>query len=147
MAVFNNLGDTIEGEAVDFDGRAIRPQGAKRHPITNELMKLFVTDKNSRAVVRKAGEEPADEDLKNKTTHFHRNVDDTLSADALSVYTDLRAKVKPETIHGDGASGQHGTNFASVRDHTIATVKMPLSNLMKKLGFSNNSLIVKEDAN
>lgn len=29
MAVYNNVGDTIEGEAVDFDGRSIRAQGAK----------------------------------------------------------------------------------------------------------------------
>ena len=54
MAVYNNVGDTIEGEAIDFDGRAIRPQGAKKHPLTKQLMKLFTTDKNSHAVVRKA---------------------------------------------------------------------------------------------
>ena len=138
MAVYNNLGDTIEGEAVDFDGRAIRPQGAKKHPFTKKLMKLFTTDKNSHAIVRMAGIEPDNEEIKNATAHYHRCVDDKLTADALSVYTDLRAKVRIETIHGEGASSQHGTNFASVRDNTIATVKMPLHNLLKKLGLSNN---------
>lgn len=29
MAVYNNVGDTIEGEAVDFDGRSIRAQAQK----------------------------------------------------------------------------------------------------------------------
>lgn len=140
MAVYNNLGDTIEGEAVDFDGRAIRPQGAKKHPLTKKLMKIFSTDKNSHAVVRAEGKEPEDEEIKKATAHFHRSVDDKLTADALSVYTDLRAKFRIETIHGKRASSQHGTNFASVKDNTIATVKMPLQNLLKKLGFSNNTI-------
>lgn len=140
MAVYNNIGDTIEGEAVDFDGRKIRLQGAKKHPLTKNLMKLFVTDKNSHAIVRTAGKEPDNEDVKKVTAGFHRSVNDKLTADALSVYTDFRAKVRIETIHGEGASSQHGTNFASVRDNTIATVKMPLQNLLKKLGFSNNTI-------
>ena len=140
MAVYNNIGDTIEGEAVDFDGRVIRLQGAKKHPLTKKLMKLYTTDRNSSAVVRKAGIGPEDIELKQATAHFHRSVDDKLTADALSVYTDFKAKVKTETLHGEAASAQHGTNYASVRDHTIATVKMPLQNLMKKLGFSNNTL-------
>ena len=146
MAVYNNIGDTIEGEAVDFDGRLIRSQGAKKHPLTKKTMKLFTTDRNSHAVVRKAGVEPADEEVRAATAHFHRDVDDKVTADALSVYTDLKAKVRPETIHGEGASGQHGTNFATVNNHTIATVKMPLPNLMKKLGMSNNALTTVNDA-
>lgn len=140
MAVYNNLGDTIEGEAVDFDGRVIRPQGAKKHPLTKKLMKLFTTDKNSHAVVRKSGIKPADENLKIATENFHRNVGDKLTGDALSVYTDIRAKVRIETIHGEGASSQHGTNFSSVRGNTVATIKMPLQNLLKKLGLSNNTI-------
>jgi len=146
MAVYNNVGDTIEGEAVDFDGRSIRAQGAKKHPLTNKTMKLFTTDRNSHAVVRKAGIEPEDEDVKKATAHFHRAVGDKVTADAMSVYTDLKAKVRPETIHGEGASSQHGTNFVSVTDHTIATVKMPLPNLMKKLGMSNNTFTTGNDA-
>ena len=147
MAVYNNVGDTIEGEAIDFDGRVIRPQGVKKHPLTKQLMKLFTTDKNSHAVIRKAGKEPTDETIREATSHFHRAVDDKLTADALSVYTDLRASVKPETLHGGAsASGQHGINFASVRDHSISTVKMPLQNLMKKLGMSSNTIKEKKNA-
>lgn len=146
MAVYNDLGDTIEGEAVDFDGRAIHPQGVKKHPLTKKTMKLFTTDRNSHAIVRKAGIEPEDEEIKKATAHFHRAVDDKVTADALSVYTNLKAKVRQETIHGKGASGQHGINFAGVNDHTIATVKMPLQNLIKKLGMSNNTLTIESDA-
>lgn len=146
MAVYNNVGDTIEGEAVDFDGRSIRDQGVKKHPLTKKTMRLFTTDRNSHAVVRKAGIVPKDEEVKKATAHFHRAVGDKVTADALSVYTDIKAKVRPETIHGEGASSQHGTNFASVNDHTITTVKMPLFNLLKKLGMSNNALITSSDA-
>lgn len=141
MAVFNNLEDTIEGEAVDCDGKVIRLQGAKKHPLTKKTMILYTTDRTSHAVVRKAGKEPEDDDIKEITSHFHRSVNDKVTGDALSVYTDLKANLKIETIHGkEGASHRHGTQFASIREHTIATVKMPLQNLMKKLGFSNNTL-------
>ena len=146
MAVYNSIGDTIEGEAVDFDGRAIYPQGAKKHPLTKKTMKLYTTDKNSHAIVRKEGVEPTDETLKEATNHYHRKVGDRLTADALSVYTDLRAKYHQETIHGEGASSQHGTNFASVKGYTIASVKMPLYNLLKKLGMSNNTLTIENNA-
>ena len=146
MAVYNDVGGTIEGEAVDFDGRVILSQGAKKHPLTKKLMKLFTADRNSHAIVRKAGVEPVDEEVKAATAHFHRNVEDKVTADSLSVYTDLKAKVRIETIHGEGASGQHGTNFAGVNAHTIATVKMPLQNLIKKLGMSNNALKTDNDA-
>jgi len=146
MAVYNNVGDTIEGEAVDFDGRSIRPQGAKKHPLTKKTMKLYTTDRNSHAVVTEAGKEPEDEEVKKVTAHFHRAMGDKVTADALSVYTDIKAKVRPKTIHGEGASGRHGTNFVSVNDHTIASVKIPLQNLMKKLGMSNNALTISDDA-
>lgn len=146
MAVYNALGETIEGEAVDFDGRVILPQGAKKHPLTKKTMKLYTTDRNSHAVVRKAGIVPKDEKVKNATSLFHRNVGDKVTADALSVYTDLRAKVNIVVLHGEGASGQHGTKFAGVNDHSIASVKMPLHNLLKKLGMSNNTITIEKNA-
>ena len=146
MAVYNNLGETIEGKAVDFDGRVILFQGAKKHPLTKETMKLYTTDRNSHAVVRKAGIEPKDAKVKEVTSLFHRNVEDKVTADSLSVYTDLRAKVRIEVLHGEGASGQHGTNFARVNDHTIASVKMPLQNLLKKISISNNTLTIEKNA-
>ena len=147
MAVYKNIGETIEGEAVDFDGRVIYPQGAKKHPLTKQTMKLFTTDRNSHAIVRKEGLVPEDETVKDATSHFHRSVDDKVTADALSVYMDLKAKVRQETIHGDGASGQHGTNFVGVNDHTIATIKMPLQNMLRQLGMSNNLLNIENNAN
>lgn len=148
MAVYNNIGDTIEGLAVDCDGKAIYPQGVKKHPVTKKMMKLYTTDRTSHAVVRTAGEEPEDENLKELTRDFHRNVDDKVTGDALSVYTDLRSSTKIDVLHGkESASHRHGTQIASFRSHTIATVKMPLQNLMKKLGYSNKTLNDKKDAN
>lgn len=141
MAVYNNIGDTIEGQAVDCDGKAIYPQGIKKHPITKKTMKFYTTDRTSHAVVRTAGEEPKDERLKKWTQHYHRDVNDKVTGDALSVYTDLKSSTKIEVLHGkESASHRHGTQFASFRSHTIATVKMPLQNLMKKLGYCNNAL-------
>ena len=148
MAVYNNVGDTIEGLAVDCDGKAIYTQGVKKHPITKKTMKLYTTDRTSHAVVRTAAEEPKDEVLKVATRHFHRHEGDKVTGDALSVYTELRSSAKIEVLHGkESASHRHGTQFVSLRNHTIATVKMPLQNLMKKLGYSNITLIEKKDAN
>lgn len=144
MPVYNNLGDTIEGEAVDCDGKAFYSQGIKKHPITRKAMRLYTTDRTSHAVVRIAGIIPEDEKLKEATRYFHRNVDDKVTGDALSIYTDLKSSIKIETLHGkESASHRHGTQFASIRNHTIATVKMPLQNLMKRLGLSNNLLTEK----
>ena len=147
MTVFNNIGDTIEGLAMDCDGKAIYAQGIKKHPVTKKVMRLFTTDRTSHAVVRTAGVIPEDKKLREATAYFHRNVGDKITGDALSIYTELRPSVRIETLHGkEGASHRHGTQFASVRCHAIATVKMPLSNLMKKLGYSNNSITDKKNA-
>lgn len=40
MSVYNNVGDTVEGQAMDCDGRVFRLQGMKKHPITKEMMSL-----------------------------------------------------------------------------------------------------------
>lgn len=147
MAVFNNIGDTIEGQAVDCDGKAFYIQGLKKHPITKKTMKLFTTDRTSHAVVREAGIVPEDEKLRKATEFFHREVEDKVTGDALSIYIDFKSSPRIETLHGkESASHRHGTQFMSVRNHTIATIKMPLHNLMKKLGFSNNKITSNKDA-
>jgi len=148
MPVYNNVGDTIEGQAVDCTGKAFYPKGLKKHPITKKTMKLYTTDRTSQAVVRIEGVIPDDEELRNATRHFHRNVEDKVTGDALSVYTDVKTAVKIDVLHGkEGASHRHGTQFTSFRKHTIATVRVPLQNILKKLGLSNNSLIEQQDAN
>lgn len=147
MSVYNNVGDTIEGMAVDCDGRIFYNQGVKKHPITKKMMKLFTTDRNSHAVVKKQGEIPKDVEMREATSHFHRDVDDKVTGDALTIYVDMKASVKPEVMHGkEAASSQHGIKFASIRKHTIATVKVALPNLMKQLGFSNNTLTDNKNA-
>lgn len=133
--------------AVDCDGKIFFNQGVKKHPITKQLMKLFTTDRTSHAVVRKEGKIPADPDMQKATSHFHRNVNDKVTGDALTIYVDIKASLKPEVMHGkEAASSQHGTKYASIRKHTIATVKMTLPNLMKQLGYSNNSLTDNKNA-
>ncbi len=147
MSVYNNVGDTVEGQAMDCDGRVFRLQGMKKHPITKEMMSLYTTDRNSHAKVAKAGVVPDDEKLKKATAHFHREVDDKVTGDALSIYVDSKKKVRIEVLHGqESASGQHGIKYANIRKRTIATVKVALPNLMKKLGYSNNSLTDKNNA-
>lgn len=140
METFIDIGDTIEGEAVDCSGRDIRPKGMKKHPVLNKNMNIYTTDLNSSAIVRKAGIEPEDEQLKKKTAHFHRQKDDRISCDAMTIYTD-KPSLKIEVMHGkECASSQHGTMYANCNRHTIATVKVPLPNLMKKLGYSSNCI-------
>lgn len=142
MPVYNNVGDTIEGQAVDCTGKVFYPKGLKKHPTTKQTMKLYTTDRTSQAVVRIEGVIPNDEGLKKATQYFHRNVDDKVTGDALCVYTDLKTTIKIDVLHGkEGASHRHGTQFVSFRKHTIATVRVPLQNILKKLGRSNNSLI------
>ena len=146
MSVYNNVGDTIEGMSVDCDGKAIYPQGIKKHPITKKTMRFYTTDRTSHAVIKEAGIQPKDEGIRKATQHFHRDVDDKVTGDALSRYTDLKAAAKIETIHGKGASHRHGTQFASFKKLTIATVKVPLQNLLKKLGYSSKCITQNKDA-
>lgn len=141
MATYTKIGETIEGESMDCDGRSFFNQGMKKHPVTKKTMHLYTTDNNSRAIVTSAGKVPEDEDLQEATKHFHREEGARLNADALSIYTDMRGSVKIDVLHGDeGATHRHGTQFASYKKHTIASIKMALPNLMKQLGFSNNTL-------
>lgn len=136
MATFHDIGDTIEAQTASCNVRAWDPVALKRHPITQEIMYLYRTDKNSHAVVVNSIEAPDDPEMAAATAHFHRNVDDKLTADALSVFVSckraLRYKVK------EGESHRHGAQLISIPYHTIATIKMPLANMMKKLGYSNN---------
>jgi len=139
MAIYNNYGDTIEGEAVLCKCRKKIWQGLKKHPLTKKTMCVYVTDRNSRAKVTKEGIIPKGE-LFELTKHYHRNVDDEISGDALSVYIDSLKPVSFEVVHGKEASHRHGLMMADIHRHTIASVKVVLSNLQKKLGYSSNYL-------
>lgn len=141
MATYINIGDTLEGESMDCDGRTFFNQGMKKHPITKKTMHLYTTDNNSHAIITSAGKIPENQEIKEATKDYHREQDDRLNADALSIYTDMIGSVKIDVIHGEeGATHRHGTQFSSFKKHTIATIKMALPNLMKQLGFSNNSI-------
>ena len=136
MATFHNIGDTIEAKTAHCNARAWDPVALKRHPVTQEIMYLYRTDKNSHATVISSIDIPSDHNIAAATSHFHREVGDKLTADALSVFVSckraIRSKVKEVESH------RHGAQLISIPYHTIATIKMPLANMMKKLGLSNN---------
>ena len=138
MNKYINLGDTIEGNSVSFEIRKWIFKGLKKHPITQKRMTLYTSDKNSNAEVITGREEPEDEELKQKTSHFHRNVGDTLQADALTIYVDNIRKIKPSV--SEGATHRHGAQYTTTKDHTISHIKVPLANFNKILGFSNNEI-------
>lgn len=141
MSVYNNLNDTIEGEKVDAWFRNWHCNGLKKHPSTNNTMLLYVTDRNSHAKVIEAANEPEDKMIREATNHFHRDVNDAVTADALSLWVDTRRMINYKVLHGKkDASHRHGIMYSSIKVKTIATVKVPLANILKKLGFSNNQI-------
>lgn len=145
MPTYVNTGDTIEGQAVDCNGRVFFNQGLKKHPLLQKTMNHYTTDRNSSAIVREAGVVPEVDDIRSATDYYHRNVGDRIECDAMSIYTEKRIRI--EVLHGsESASSQHGIQYAGISKHTIASVKMPLPNLMKQLGYSNNSITDKNAA-
>lgn len=101
-----------------------------------EVMYLYRTDKNSHASVASSVGLPSDDDIAAATSHFHREVGDALTADALSVFVSCKRTIRYKVKEGE--SHRHGAQLISIPYHTIATIKMPLANMMKKLGLSNN---------
>lgn len=138
MAKYINVGETIEGNCISCMARKWTWRGLKKHPITNETMTLYVTDKNSTAEIIEAWPEPTDEALKKATSHFHRKIGDTLQADALSFYIDDKRKIKPE-LEG-GVSHRHKSNKIEKKKHTITEIKVPLAVFRKELGYSANQI-------
>ena len=118
MGKYNAIGETIEGNSISCIIRKWTPRGLKKHPITNKPMTLYVTDRNSIAEILESRPEPQEQILKDKTSHFHRTVGDTLHADALSVYVDQLKRLHPTVKQG--------------------VSKVPLDVLKKLLGYSNN---------
>lgn len=138
MATYQNIGDTIEGEKTDGHARKWMPRGLKKHPVTLKTMFLYVTDRNSRIEVTEAGVIPEDEQLKNALKDCHRNVGDALECDSLSIYVNQKTPIKPDVK--EGVSGRHGATLFHTAKQTIASIKTPIENVLKRLGYSNNSL-------
>ena len=136
MGKYNAIGETIEGNSISCIIRKWTPRGLKKHPITNKPMTLYVTDRNSIAEILESRPEPQEQLLKDKTSHFHRTVGDTLHADALSVYVDQLKRLHPTVKQG--VSHRHSANYVKTEKHTIAEIKVPLDVLKKLLGYSNN---------
>lgn len=141
MATYINVKDTIEGESVDGWCRKWTFRCLKRHPITRKVMRLYVTDRNCEVAVTKEGKVPSDSAIAEATQSFHRKIGDKVVADALSVWVDMKKSIHIETLHGkEEASHRHGIQYSNIKKHTIATITMPLQNLLRQLGYSNNLL-------
>ena len=139
MAKFIAAGETVEGAAADLCSRKWEKKGLKKHPITNKTMFLYVGDRNTSVEITKAIAEPDDEILRSATSHFHRKIGDILDADSISVFLDTKRSIR--FVVKEGVSGRHGANIASIRMHTIATIKTPLNNLRKVLDYTPNKLL------
>ena len=143
MATYIQLNECIEGLSVHCTTRRWEWKGPRKHPITGKRMTLYSADRNSEAVIVKAIDEPADNETKKNTAHFHREIGDTLKADALRVYVKKIQKITA-TVK-EGVSGRHGANIVHTTDHTIAEINVPLSNQLKIAGMGPN--MIKEKNN
>ena len=134
MATYNNIGNTIEGLALEGRTRRWQPKGLVKHNKYNTAMKWYSCDRNSNAVVTAVIPDPEDDILKKETAEFHRSMGDSLTADAIDVWTEVKGKVS--TYVEEGVSGRHGATIFSTKGHSIATIRTPLQNLLKKLGYT-----------
>ncbi|MBO4918434.1 MAG: hypothetical protein J5374_11220 [Bacteroidales bacterium] len=136
MATYNNIGDTIEGLVLDGDTRRWQAKGLVKNTKYNQVMKLFSCDYNSHAEVTKTIGEPQDELIKNQTKDFHRALNDRLTADAIEIW--LAIKGKESHYVEEGVSARHGATIFTTKGHSIAVIRTPLQNLLKKLGYSTS---------
>lgn len=139
MATYNNIGDTIEGLALDGNTRRWEPKGLVKNPKYNKAMKLFSCDRNSHAQIASTISEPTDPTIKGNTSGFHREVGDALTADAIEVWID--SKGKESHMVKEGITARHGATIFSTKGHSIAVIRTPLQNLLKKLGYTSNQQI------
>lgn len=142
MAVFTNIGDTIEGKSVDCITKKWSSVALKIHPITQKRCRLYSADRTSEAVIIATRDTSHSKDIELKTAHFHRDENDILKADALTVYVENLKTINSVKIGGN--SGRHNAQAVYLRDHTIASIKVPLEIYKKRLGLSANSIEVKQ---
>lgn len=140
MTVYENVNDTIEGQKVDCVTRRFERKGLKRHPAYDKVMFVFSCDRNSSAEVVEAV--PAELAEAPGTEFFHRMVGDCLKCDAMSVYVNQKKPVVP--VVKEGVSGRHGASLIHTTNHTIASIKVPLQNVMKRLALGEQDKIEKK---
>ena len=131
MAIYHDIGDTIEGKKIRARVRKWNGGTLCHHPETNEIMKLFTSDRNSHAEILRTYDGYEDAEIQQRTAYYHRNVGDGLTADAISFYTDRKFSLKQ--IVKEGVTARHGAMIDVIDKHCIATIRVPLQNLMKKL--------------
>ncbi len=143
MATFIKYGDTIEGDGVDIQVRKWIPGSIVKLAAVKKNMYRYSSDRNSSATISKAHKVSDDPEIIVATKAYHRAVGDSLKCDGMKVYVDCmrRITVRPD----EGASHRHGANFASTRNHTIATISTPLSCLQKAIVTSERKLLNKNN--
>lgn len=131
MGKLVNKDDTIEADHLDICSRKIDWKGLRKHPDTEKLMMLYECRRNSNTFIVKAYSGK----IEKGTEHYHRNEDDFLEGDTISVYTN--SKRKENHYVKEGVSGRHGSQFLDLRNRTIATIKYPIESLIKCLQLKN----------
>lgn len=139
MAEYIAYGDTIEGDAVDFTVRALYKNGLVEHPLTKKTMYRYSADRNATGIITKIRPEPTEEDIKEATSHYHRNIGDKIKADAIEFYTEGFRPIK--FVVQEGVTGRHGAQLGSSKSHTIASIKNPLPIHNKVLGHTAKKAI------
>lgn len=140
MAIFENVNDTIEGQKVDCTTRRFERKGLKRHPVYQKIMFLFSCDRNSSALIK---EKMADTHMPPEgASCYHRNEGDELKCDAMSVYVNQIKPVVP--IVKEGVTGRHGASKIHTTKHTIASIRVPLQNVLTRLGLGSQGKIEKK---
>lgn len=128
MSKFNKEGDTIHGEQSDSHSRKILWKGLKVEPITKQKMTLYECDRNSYSEIIK---DSLPKDCNNTTKEFHKEIGDSLEADAISIYIRTNRKIKI-TVK-EGASGTHGAQYVNCRNYSISRIKTSLPCLLKSI--------------
>lgn len=140
MTVFENVNDTVEGQKVDCKTRRFERKGLKKHPVYKIIMFLFSCDRNSSAQVKEIL--PNEHVVPEEASHYHRKEGDALCCDAMSVYVNQKKPVIP--IVKEGVSSRHGASLIHTTKHTIASIKVSLQNVMKRLREENQNILDKK---
>lgn len=137
---FVKPGDIVEGAHCDVAARRFDWKGPKRDPITNELMTLYVLDRNCSVEVTKemVFTDNADAQLR-KDLNVHMQLGDKIRAEKIQLYVksiknDLSFEVK------EGVTSTHGAHLANISKRTIGIIQYALKAHMNLFFNSNESI-------
>lgn len=136
---FIKPGDIVEGAHCDVAARRLDWKGLKKDPITNELMTLYVLDRNCSVEVTKemVFTDDADAQLR-KDLNVHLQLGDKIRAEKSHLYVksiknDVSFEVK------EGVTSTHGAHLANVPKRTIGIIQYALKAHINLFFNSNES--------